>query len=253
MLAALERSGKAENTLILYLGDHGPDFLRGKRTCYEAGVRVPMIAQWAGRWKPGQVCEELVSTIDLAPSFLSAAQAPPLERTAGQSLLPLLDGGEPEWRRFLFTEFHTHAAKPNFYPQRAVRDARYKLIENLMPGVENPGYDFTNKEFDSVPAAVEAAPPEVREAYRRMKTPPRYELYDLRTDPYEFRDLSESPEHAAALAELAKALDEWRHDSQDPLLDAEALDRLREEVCQFSKKKDAKAHKWAYPEYFFRS
>ena len=46
LLAALERSGKADNTLVIYFGDHGADLLRGKRTSYEGGVRIPLIVRW---------------------------------------------------------------------------------------------------------------------------------------------------------------------------------------------------------------
>ena len=87
------------------------------------------------------------------------------------------------WRRYLFTEFHLHSAH-NFYPQRTVRNARYKLIQNLMPGQNNPGYDFTLKRFfPGLSKTIDAAPAHIRAAYHRMKTPPEYELYDLQTDP----------------------------------------------------------------------
>ena len=78
LLAALERSGKADNTLVIYFGDHGADFLRGKRTSYEGGVRVPLIIRWPKQAKSGQVREELVSTVDLMPTLLAVAQAEPV-------------------------------------------------------------------------------------------------------------------------------------------------------------------------------
>jgi len=115
LLDVLRQSGKFDNTLIVYLGDHGADMLRGKRTSYEGGVRVPLIMHWAGRWRPGRaraemVRSELVSTIDLMPTFLDAAGAPPVPGLPGRSLLPVIDGKPTEWRRYLFTEFTTHSA-----------------------------------------------------------------------------------------------------------------------------------------------
>ncbi|MCA9081682.1 MAG: sulfatase, partial [Planctomycetaceae bacterium] len=142
LLATLERTGKSDNTIVIYLGDHGADFLRGKRTSYEGGVRIPLLVLWPGKTQP-QVRSELVSTIDLLPTLLQAGGATPIKNLPGRSLLPLLTGESPQWRTHLFTEYHTHAAKANFYPQRTVRNDRYKLIENLLPGEINP--DFQGK------------------------------------------------------------------------------------------------------------
>ncbi len=253
LLAALERSGKADNTLVVYLGDHGADFLRGKRTSYEGGVRIPLIIRWSGRAKPQQIREELVSTVDLMPTLLEAAGARPVENLPGRSLLPLLFNKPVEWRRYLFTEYHTHAAGQNFYPQRTVRNERYKLIENLMPGQVNPGYAFTNDRFPDagIPDAIVAAAPVVREAYRLMHRPPRYEFYDLKADPCEFRNLAADPVHAQTLTALRKQLTAWRERTSDPLLAPENLRRLKAEVYGLSSKKEAKKHDWGYPRYFF--
>jgi len=254
LLDALRRSGKAENTLIVYIGDHGADLLRAKRTSYEGGVRVPMIVSWSGHAVGGQVRQELVSTLDLMPTFLEAARVDPVEGLAGRSLVPLLRGRETQWRRFLFTEYHTHSAH-NFYPQRTVRDARYKLIHNLLPGRVNPGYDFTLKRFfPGLPKAIESAPDEVRTAYHRMKTPPEYELYDLRTDPYEFHNLAADAEHAEPLAMLKARLLEWRTQTNDPLLDPDNLKRLKAEIdaCASDGEFRKERLQLSYPDYFFR-
>ena len=146
LLKALNRSSKADNTMVVYLGDHGADLLRGKRTSYEGGVRVPLIIRCPGKAQPKQVRNELVSTLDLMPTLLAVADAEPVANLPGLSLLPLLRGEKTQWRGYLFTEFHLHSAH-NFYPQRTVRNAQYKLIQNLMPGQNNPGYDFTLKRF----------------------------------------------------------------------------------------------------------
>ena len=93
------------------------------------------------------------------PTLLAVAGAEPVSGLPGRSLMPLLRDEPTDWREYLFTEFHTHAAAPNFYPQRTVRTDRYKLIENLLPGQVNPGYDFTIGRFEGVASAIEAGPP----------------------------------------------------------------------------------------------
>jgi len=250
LLAALERSGKADNTLIIYLGDHGPDLLRGKRSSYEGGTHIPLIVRWPGKAQP-QVRTEFVSTVDFMPTLLAVSGAAPVLGLPGQSLVPLLAGEKPAWRDHLFTEFHTHAARANFFPQRAVRSDRYKLIENLLPDEANPDMEKIDKEFPFVAAALAAAAPEVRSAYQLQQKPPHYELYDLQADPYEFRNLTGSAEHAAVFADLKQRLLTWREQTQDPLLNPTNLTRLKAEVYAVKGKADGKAIAWGYPDYFF--
>lgn len=251
LMKTLQESGQAENTLVFFLSDHGADFLRGKRTCYEGGVHVPLIARWPTRVKAGQVSDALVSIVDLMPTMLDVADAPPVPGLPGQSLLPILMSQKSAWRDHLFTEFHTHAAKSNFYPQRTVRNDRYKLIENLMPGEVNPGIDYVNKRFDSTTQALPSAPEPVQAAYRQMRNPPQFELYDLETDPYEFHNLAEDLAHAKTLTELRQQLDVWRKETADPLLNPEILRQLKEEVHSVITRSQAKRHPWGYPYYFF--
>lgn len=253
LLAALDRSGKSEETLVIYLGDHGADLLRGKRTSYEGGVRVPLIIRWPGVARAGAVCDELVSTLDLMPTLLEAAQAKRVAGLPGVALGPLLRGETVAWRKYLFTEFHLHSAH-NFYPQRTVRNQRYKLICNLLAGETNPGYQFTLKRFFSqLPATIAAAPAEVREAYERMRMPPRYEMYDLQADPYEFQNLAESEAHAPVFAELKQALARWRAETADPLLRKANLLRLQAEItaCMQEGQPSKEQLQLNYPNYFF--
>lgn len=251
LLAALERSGKTDNTMVIFLGDHGPDLLRGKRSCYEGGTRIPLIIRWPGKAR-SQVRAELVSTIDLMPTLLAASGAAPVPKLPGLSLLPLLAGEpQPAWRTHLATEFHTHAARANFFPQRAIEGGRYKLIENLLPDEANPDMEKIDKEFPFVAAAVAAAPAEVRAAYKLQQRPPRYELYDLQTDPFEFQNLTGSSEHAAIFADLKQRLLDWREQTRDPLLSSTNLQRLKTEVYSVKRKADGRALDWGYPYYFF--
>ncbi len=255
LLNALRESGRHENTLIAYIGDHGADMLRGKRTSYEGGLRVPFILSWPARWKGGERRPELVSTLDLMPTFLEATGATPVDALSGRSLLPLLNGQSSEWRRYLFTEFHLHSAH-NFYPQRTVRDERFKLIQNLMPDEENPGYTFTNNRFfEGLSQVIATAPKPVRGAYERMRQPPEFELYDLDEDPHEFLNLAEDPAHAETLKRLQSALGEWRTKSDDPLLRLDNITRLKAEIdaCIVDGKASKARLKLTYPEYFSRS
>lgn len=250
LLAALERSGKTDNTIVIYMGDHGPDLLRGKRSCYEGGTHIPLLIRWPGKAKP-QVRDELVSTIDLMPTVLAACGAPAVPGLPGMTLQPLLTNESVNWRTHLFTEFHTHAAAANFFPQRALRSDRYKLIENLLPDEANPDMEKIDKEFPFVAAAVAAAPEQVRAAYQLQQKPPRYELYDLQTDPFEFHNLAASSDHAAVLDDMEQRLQTEREQTHDPLLNPDNLTRLKAEVYAVKRKAEGKQLAWGYPDYFF--
>jgi N-sulfoglucosamine sulfohydrolase len=217
LLDALEKSGKADSTVVIYIGDHGADLLRGKRTCYEGGVRIPMIIRWPDGAR-GQVRDELVSTIDLFPTFCRIAGVEAPDNLPGQSLEAIAKGENPVWRKYLFTEFHVHSHH-NPWPQRTVRNDRYKLIHNPLAGTVNPGYDFSmTKRLTSGEAALLAkASPQVKKAYAVMKQPPEYELYDLKTDPFEFKNLADDPAYADQRNELAQQLREWQEKTGDAL------------------------------------
>jgi N-sulfoglucosamine sulfohydrolase len=250
LLAELESSGLADNTLVVYLGDHGADMLRGKRTCYEGGVHVPLIMRWPSGADAGLRSSELVSLVDLMPTFLELGRAESPGNLAGKSMVPLLRSGPANWREYLFTEYHTHAGRDNFYPQRAVRNERYKLIENLFPGEVNAGHAFMMNHTDAdFISAVAAAPPHVKAAYKRMEIPSRWELYDLSTDPFEFVDLSTDDGYAEILSELQSVLMTWREKTMDPLLDETALNLFKEEVLSVPDKQHARNKNWQYPDY----
>ena len=253
LLKALDDSGKRDDTLIVYLGDHGADLLRGKRTSYEGGLRIPLILAGAGIDKP-QVRSELVSTLDLMPTLLEIANAEPVSGLPGHSLTPLLMGKNVAWRQYLHTEFHTHSAH-NYYPQRTVRDERYKLIQNLMPNEINPGYAVTNERFfQNLEAVITAAPEAVRGAYRRMQKPPEFELYDLKADPNEWVNLAQKPEHTNTRARLQKELQRWRQATNDPLLNPRNVSRLKAEMeasLKHGKLKKKDRLELHYQDYFF--
>lgn len=222
LLAALDRTGKANETLVIIIGDHGAPFARGKTTVYESGLRVPFLVRWPGVSKP-HVSDKMVSTVDILPTILDAAGAAPPHKLHGVSLRgPVSDPGA-KWREFLAAEFHFHGAKP-FYPRRAIRDNRYKLIHNLLAGKAKPS---TGIDGDTAFARSSAdAPAEARQAFRTFSDPPEFELYDLETDPVEFHNLAGNPAHRAAEERLKKALLAWRKETADPALENSFLEKM---------------------------
>jgi N-sulfoglucosamine sulfohydrolase len=193
VLKALEESGEAGNTLLLFLGDNGPPFPRGKQSCYESGLREPLLIRWPGHAKAGLVRGEFVSTVDFLPTILAAAGVPvpkvTAELTEGRSLLPLLEGKPaPEWRQTLFGEMNFHTPTL-FHPARSIREGHYKLIQNLMPNAKVPALEF----------------------------------FDLSTDPYEFKNLADRPDLASIKDRMLRELLDWRKKTKDPSLNPATL------------------------------
>ena len=256
LLEKLKKSGKYENTMIVYIGDHGADMLRGKRTCYEGGVNIPMIISWPNHGKKGLVSWELVSTIDLYPTFMDISGNKIPSYITGKSLVPLIKGEAVHHRDYLFTEYHTHS-NHNPYPQRSVRDERYKLIHNLVPGHENPGYYYTiGKKInpDDFNNAVEKAPEAVQLAYENMKMPLEFELYDLKSDPNEWNNLAGKKEYVEVFLRLKKVLRTWQEETTDPMIDPELAKRFYFDVVNsdLKKKKPIPYHEYLDPKLNFK-
>lgn len=223
LLAELEKAGRAKDTVILFVSDHGPPFFRGKTSCYEGGVKVPMMAVWPGVFAPGERTPAFVSTVDLLPTILDAAGVAAPSGLHGRSLRHTLDA--KQHREFLATEFHFHGASP-FFPRRSIRDARHKLIHNLRAGQVKPSSGIDGDAAFAMSQAEKFAGTPVGEAFARASNPPEFELYDLSADPWEFANLAAEPQHAATLRRLQDALLAWRRETHDPLLTPEGMKEM---------------------------
>ncbi len=227
LLDELTAAGRLDETLIILIGDHGPPFTRAKTTCYESGLRIPLIVRWPGHAVAGAVSQRLSCTADLLPTICEATGCQAPGGLPGSSLLPALrgDGGSPP---YLFAEHHSHTHE-HWMPRRAVRDRRFKLIRNLVPGRRNPlGAVDGCSAYAAVMGEAFAGTP-VRAAIETAMQPPEWELYDLESDPVEYHNRADDPAHAATLTRLRVALDGWRRRTDDPFLDSAHTARLTAE------------------------
>lgn len=235
VLEKLERHGYADHTLVIYLADHGSQFSRGKCAIYELATKVPFIVRWPGMPRQGLQRGPLVSSIDILPTILDAAGVTPPPGLPGKSLRPLV-AGEPAlaWRSHLFCEWntcHPHPPPSLLYPQRSVRDERFKLIATLLHERENPVEEYYTKHalIDTGTTQWEldhCVDERVRRVYAAWRRPRPVELYDLSRDPWEFQDLAENPAYAEVRDRLLEALTAWQRETGDALADRTRLDRL---------------------------
>ncbi len=186
LLDHLDKRNLASNTIILYVCDNGwPKAAKGSP--YELGARTPIMVRWPGRVKPRMDTETLASSIDLVPTILAAAG---LSKTKEMPGLNLLDTAAMAKRDVIFGENFCHDMARVDRPADSLRartciQGRWKLIVWQDPL------------------------PKVRTANRTRKTKGNVELYDLKTDPAETRDLSaKDPARVAAMTKLLDAF--WK-------------------------------------------
>ncbi|KAK4084686.1 hypothetical protein Purlil1_10271 [Purpureocillium lilacinum] len=139
VLAALERTGQADDTLVLFLSDNGPPFVNSKTTLYDAGVRLPFLMRAPGASSATDVVNpNLVSWIDVLPTMLAWAghegRQPPegsVGLRKGRNLLPIAGEGAvvPGWDRVFGS--HTFHEITNYWPTRYMRTRRWKYHRNV--------------------------------------------------------------------------------------------------------------------------
>ncbi|MGV9383927.1 sulfatase family protein [Nonomuraea sp. NPDC003707] len=220
VLRALDESGAAGDTLVVFLSDNGIAVPFAKANCYLQSSRTPLIVRWPGVTRPGgRENTAFVSMIDLFPTFCAAAGLPGPAGLDGRTLLPLLRGEPQDGRDAVFTVFHETAAKGR-YEMRCRQDDRFGYIWNEWSDGTRE-YRAENMTGRTWPAMLAAASGDERLAERarfyRHRAPE--ELYDLYADPHSLADLSGDPDRRKDLDAARQDLLAWMAGTGDPLLD----------------------------------
>jgi arylsulfatase A-like enzyme len=222
VLRQLDEDGLATNTVVMFFGDNGQSHVRGKQFCYEEGLRVPLIIRWPEAiplpegFRPGAVDRRLIESIDVSATTLSiAGMSKPKEM---QGRVYLGKDREPD-REYVFG--HRDRCDETVMRIRTVRDDRYRYIRNFTPGTPLLAPNaYKEKQYPvwrllkELNREGQLKPEQAALCQPRM---PDEELYDLRNDPHEVRNLVGSmlPEHRAALTKLRFALKQWIEESND--------------------------------------
>jgi arylsulfatase A-like enzyme len=186
LLAYLDESGLAENTVVVYtsdqgffLGDHG---WFDKRWMYEESMRTPLIVRWPGTAAPGSRNTDLVQNLDYAETILDIAGVTIPPSMQGRSLVPLLRGETPsDWRDALYYQYFEYPGWHMVRRHYGIRTKRHKLIHYYEIG--------------------------------------EWELFDLESDPDELRSVYDDPAYQEIAEELKIRLDALRAQYQVPAED----------------------------------
>jgi len=254
VLAALKSAGQADNTMVIYTGDHGAQFPGSKWTCYEEGLRVPMIVRWPGVIEPGRVTDAITQHVDLAPTFVEIAGGDPsaidcgMPNTKGHpgfcgtSLLPLWKGESDSHREYAFgLNTQNKTVGGCVYPIRSIASERYKLILNLNHAqrfscaLTEPVGDNRHGNHYLPEWEKRAAEGDARAQFltQRFFQRPAVELYDLEHDPHEMTNLAEDPSLREVRELLETRLLDWMQEQGDKGMETE-LEALKHQGLAWS-------------------
>jgi arylsulfatase A-like enzyme len=178
VLNFLKQNGLDKNTIVIYASDQG--FYLGehgwfdKRWMFEESYRTPLLISWPGVTKPGSVNEDMVSNIDFAETFLQMAGAEIPSDMQGFSMVPVLKGKTPaNWRKEHYYHYYEYPGSHMVKRHYGISTERYKLMHYY--------YDIDE-----------------------------WEMFDLKTDPSEMKNIYNDPSYAAERTDLHKRLDALR-------------------------------------------
>ncbi len=183
MLEFLDKEGLAENTIVVYTSDNG--FFLGdhgwfdKRFMFEESLRVPFLVRHPKLIKPGTTSDRLAINCDYAPTFLDLAGVEAPGDVQGRSLRPLLEGKPPaDWRTSLYYHYYEFPGAHAVQRHYGVRTTDRKLIHYYRIG--------------------------------------EWELFDLKKDPHELRNVYADPAYAEVLKQMKAELERLRTELKVP-------------------------------------
>jgi len=223
MLGALGRSGRADETLVIIMSDHGLPFPAAKASPFEAGHHCPLLIA-----RPGGAAnrsDALVSWLDILPTVLDWMAVDPAgwpEGLTGRSLVPLLDEPSPPGGGFDEVAWsHSLHGVHRYYPYRVLRGRRFKFIRTLAHQLPLPLPTdlFRSPTWAAIrdEGLTQMGGRSVEQTLHR----PAEALYDLDTDPLETRNLIDDPAHAETAAAMRARLTEHRRATADPWLEVD--------------------------------
>jgi N-sulfoglucosamine sulfohydrolase len=218
ILRELEASGRARDTLVVYVSDNGIPFPGAKTTLYDAGIHLPLIVRAPERGRAGATSDAMASWVDITPTILdwTGVAGPSRHALPGRSLLPAVVDEQRGWDEVYAS--HTFHEITMYYPMRAVRTRRHKYILNLAHPLRYP--QASDILASPTWKAIAARQPETmgKVAVASYFQRPAEELYDIERDPNELHNLATDPAASAVLEELRGKVTAFRERTRDPWL-----------------------------------
>lgn len=211
VIARLEKEGVLENTLILFMTDHGISHARGKQFMYDEGLHVPLVIAGPGI-KPGTLRTDVVEHIDIAALSLAAAGIPIPAYMQAKNIL----SADYVPRETVFAA--RDRCDETVDHMRSVRTQRYKYIRNFLPNrpyLQPCAYKDAKEILIALREDYAAGKLNETQELLFREVRPAEEFYDTEQDPYEINNLANDPNHAAELQAMRKRLADWMSETND--------------------------------------
>ncbi len=216
VIEALDASGLAGDTLVLFITDNGSAFPFAKANTYLASTHTPLLVRWPGVTEPGSSdATHFVGNVDFFPTFMDAAGLPKPAGLDGRSFVPLLRGEPQDGREFMFTQIDYTIGGPA-KPMRCIQDGEYGYIFNAFA---DGSFEYKNNNEGLTFKAMQKQGPsdpalQARVDMFRHRVPE--EFYHLKEDPGCTQNLIASPEHQERIGNYQKRLREWMVETKRP-------------------------------------
>ncbi|MDP6719088.1 MAG: sulfatase-like hydrolase/transferase, partial [Pirellulaceae bacterium] len=220
VMQALQESGFADNTLVVFISDNGIAVPFAKCNAWFHSSRTPMLVRWPGTVRAGMTNDrDFVSTVDFFPTFLEVTAVKGPDGLDGRSFVSLIEGKPQDGREHVFTQIDSKAGGDSV-PMRCVQNGHYGYIYN--PFSDGKHWYRNNNEGKTMAAMQVAAKTDVEIAARiklfRYRVPE--ELYDLQHDPDCLHNLIDRPNHQGTIDALQDQLVTHMKRTSDPMLKA---------------------------------
>lgn len=239
LLKSLKAAGLDKNTMVVFLSDHGMPFPFAKSSVYDNGLRTPLIFKWKNEIKAGGVINnQLVSTLDLMPTFaeVAGAKMPKNAMYTGASLVNSFKKASAQGKPYVFGNFDENS-KGTPRPMRGAISKKWNYVFNAWATGD---YKFQSASMyhQSYKSMKRKAKSDAQVASRLKMINKRTveELYDLEADPDCLVNLADDPKYAKALKEMRTALGKHLKQTNDYVLEAFEVKNDKAKLNKFMEK-----------------
>ncbi|WP_232456809.1 sulfatase family protein [Pedobacter psychrophilus] len=212
----LKETGKDKNTVVIFLGEQGPQFPGGKWNSWNYGQKSSMIVRWPGTVKPMTTSNAIVQYEDITPTLIDIAGGKVIDSLDGNSFLKVIKQENKTHRDYAYG-IYNNIPEGKAYPMRSIRDNDFKMILNLnskddyfLKYVMNPNgivwASWTEKAKTS---------PEAQVLTNRIIKRPAVQFYDMKKDPYELNNLADDSKYQAKIKDFKIKLAAWMKEQGD--------------------------------------